>query len=262
MKNILGKKFGRLLAIDTAGKDKHGKNLILCKCDCGKEVVMVKTLINTGKRLSCGCLFRENAATHCRKSFTSHGESNTRFFSIWHGMKRRCETTYKPKNILVCKEWQDYINFRNDMFESYHKHVDKHGEKDTTLDRIDNSGNYCKDNCRWATVYEQNHNKSNLIITEYRGEYHSVREWSQILGVRYTMLLGRIKKGWDMEKALKIPAWQREDNKSGKLNKEKVLNIRELYDTGEHTYKSLAVEFKVSIHTIKSVLTKHSWKWV
>lgn len=44
------------------------------------------------------------------------------------------------------------------MEESYLKHVEKFGQKDTQIDRTDNEGNYCKENCRWVTRSENNYN--------------------------------------------------------------------------------------------------------
>jgi len=209
VKDIVGKKFGKLLATEILGKDKHGKYLIHCNCDCGKDIILAKTLLLTGKRTSCGCIFRENSSAHCKKAFTSHGESKTRFFGIWHGMKRRCKTSYFKKGTVVCKRWNDYMNFREDMYDNYLKHVASYGAKNTTIDRIDNNGNYELGNCRWSTMEEQNNNKSNLILIEYKGKTNSAKKWSRIFGVRYSLFLSRIKRGWSIEEAYKIPSRQK-----------------------------------------------------
>lgn len=84
----------------------------------------------------------------------------TRFCS----MKTRCNNsnTAYYKNYggrgIIC-EWKKYDDFKNDMLKSFICHINKYTKKDTTLDRIDVNGNYCKKNCRWATWKEQQNNK-------------------------------------------------------------------------------------------------------
>jgi hypothetical protein len=83
-------------------------------------------------------------------------------------MKTRCQNTthsrykyYGGKGIVV--EWKSYQEFKDDMYKSYNRHLKKYGHKQTTLDRVNVNGNYCKQNCRWATWKEQNNNRTNNI---------------------------------------------------------------------------------------------------
>lgn len=91
---------------------------------------------------------------------------NTRFYAIWCGIKTRCLNStnkdyknYGGRGITVCKEWLDFQNFYDDMFPDYCEHAYWFGEKQTTIDRIDNDGNYEFENCRWNTLGKQQSNK-------------------------------------------------------------------------------------------------------
>jgi len=98
-----------------------------------------------------------------------HGLSGTAFYSTWAGMKDRCLNKnsqsfqyYGQVGVVVCDEWLDFINFKNDMYNSYLKHKETH--QTTTIDRIDSCGNYCPENCRWITKNEQPLNKRKPLL--------------------------------------------------------------------------------------------------
>jgi len=89
-----------------------------------------------------------------------------RFYGIWYNMLERCTNPtnkqykyYGGKGITVCERWLKYEYFEEDMYKAYLWHVNKYGEKDTTLDRIKGNRNYMPNNCRWATWEEQHKNK-------------------------------------------------------------------------------------------------------
>lgn len=145
MKHI-GRVKGDLMVVSyeyTKNEMKHYK----VKClKCGREKVMSIGNFNRAK----------NSHERCSHLIPT----NNRLLNIYIDMKQRT-TNPKQKSFanygdrgIKC-EWEFYIDFYDDMHESYELHVAEFGESATTLDRIDNDGNYCKANCKWSTKYEQ-----------------------------------------------------------------------------------------------------------
>ena len=164
----------------------------LCRCRCGNKKTVQLWHLRSGHTTSCGC-------EKTRKSIT-HGKSNTPEIRTWQGMKQRClninNNRYKDyggRGIKVCKRWLKFENFYKDMGER---------PKGTTLDRIDNNGNYEPSNCRWATPEQQYSNmRSNHYIT-YNGETLTISQWARKLNVPASRITTRLRRGWDIKRAL------------------------------------------------------------
>ena len=140
-----------------AGTDRGHNRKWLCRCDCGKEKIVLGTHLKSGSTKSCTCL-----RTELKSNWNiTHGQSRTTTYRIWDGMRRRRQTPQNPgykhyggKGIAVCEKWQKFAGFFEDMG------VRLHG---LTIERIDSTGNYEKDNCKWATRTENLRNRPGYV---------------------------------------------------------------------------------------------------
>ncbi len=137
----------------------------------------------------------------------SHGLTKTQIYRIFNGLKDRCNNVKNHKypnygGRGIKNLWIDFESFYADMGKSYEAHIEKHGSKDTSIDRIDNNGNYCKENCRWATWKTQQRNRGNNRLVTFNGVTKTVAEWGDITGIAAPLIGDRIRTGWSIEKAL------------------------------------------------------------
>jgi len=207
--DLTGKKFGRLLVIKHSHANKNNSHFWECKCDCGNIVKVCISNLNSGTK-SCGCLKEEYRKFGFHSYGIKHGMHNTHFYRRWSRMKERCSSKkkiyYYGRGIKVCKRWLEFENFKEDMHESYLEHVDRHGEKDTSIDRIDNDGNYEPGNCKWATFNEQNSNKRTNKFLTYKGIRKTYAQWSKTIGGTRGIIKQRIDRGWTIEEVLFTPS--------------------------------------------------------
>lgn len=194
--DLTGKRFSYLVVVEYAGTDKRGQATWLCRCDCGNTKAVRASKLKEGDVTSCGCMH------HAGK----HGLTYTRLYNIWQTMKARCMVkssqkyyAYGGRGIKVCEEWQH-------DFKAFYDWAMANGYSDSlSIDRIDNNGDYCPENCRWATAKEQAYNRRNTIWIEFNGEKHTISEWCEIAGITKSALTHRIYRGWSIERALSTP---------------------------------------------------------
>lgn len=177
---LIGHRVGRLTIISPADGGRY-----LCRCDCGNETLVLKSNLTREHTRSCGCLKREivEAGAH-----TIHGGKCSRLYGIWKHIRQRCNNPrasnyhrYGGRGIRVCDKWNTFAMFRDWALSNGY-------DDSLSLDRIDNSGDYTPDNCRWATPTTQaNNRRSNRLFT-YNGKTHTIAEWSRMLGMNQVRL--------------------------------------------------------------------------
>jgi hypothetical protein len=206
--DLTGQKFGRLTVISlecSANK----QSMWHCKCDCGNETVVRRNGLISGRIKSCGCYSKD----YQRQRFLTHGMTDTRIYNIYKGAKLRC-TVAKPKNrkyigrgITMCDRWlESFENFYEDMSEEYYRLANAIGEDNVQLDRIDNDGNYCPENCRWTNRRVQMNNKTDTHYLLINGEKISVTEAYRkyaYYDITRPLFNNRFYiHGWDFEKSI------------------------------------------------------------
>lgn len=171
----------------------EGKKLII-ECNICKNTKIITT---SG--------FKNNVSHKmCGKDLDMYG---TRFYRIWANMRTRTNNSnyekwkhYGGKGISS-ESWKYFADFYRDMYASYLTHVNIFGEKDTTLDRLDNSKNYNKNNCKWSTLSEQASNKTNAniceVINNNTGDkiiVNNLKEYCREQEIEYTTIIVGLKK--------------------------------------------------------------------
>lgn len=197
LKDLVGQKFGKLTALQQAGRDKRGETLWMCKCECGNVVNVLSSNLRTGHTKSCGCL--KNVASNYK-----HGKAGTPLYKIWANMIQRCNNPdstyyhrYGARGISVCDRWLKFENFYADMGEN---------PKGFCLERIDNDGDYCPGNCKWVSPKEQARNRETSVDITYQGRTQCVSAWEEELGFKHGTLWMRLYTyNWPIEKAMTEP---------------------------------------------------------
>lgn len=153
------------------------------------------------KRIAESVAHAKELSIYCHLGYTHP------IYNSWKDMRRRCGSPYAKgyenyggRGIKVCEEWD------KDPLVFIHWALANGWKEGLTLDRIDNNGDYCPDNCRWISRAEQLLNRRNNRILTLNGKSQTMKEWADELGIRPGTICSRIhRSGWDDEKALTTP---------------------------------------------------------
>lgn len=199
VKDITGMRFNMWTVLEFSHMNKSGAAMFKCRCDCGTEKIVNGYTLRRGASKSCGCY---------RPPVSGHTRHDERLYGVWCGIRDRCNnpkskyySRYGGRGIKLCKEWNDYEEFKKWAYENGYD--DQAKKYECTIDRINNDGDYEPDNCEWHNQKQQCNNKSDNHIIEYNGESHTLKEWSEITGINKSTIWRRITKyGWSVDRAL------------------------------------------------------------
>ena len=199
--SVIHQRFGLLYVVAVA-ETPQGKSGVYwhCHCDCGRPAIVYGSYLVRCISRSCGCLVRQAVTDRSR----THGLSDLPEYKTWVRMRGRCSNPRSPdyslyggRGVTVCAQWNDFAAFYADM-----------GPRPSlghSIDRIDPDGNYCPENCRWATATEQRRNQRfRLHPLTIHGETHLLADWAMKTGIPRNTISRRIKRGWTPEEAITV----------------------------------------------------------
>lgn len=186
-------RFEKLTVVREAG-NKNEEILWECICDCGNIKIISGHSLKRGHTKSCGC-------SHIGLG-TTHGLTATPIYNVWVNMRKRCCSDYSTeyeiyggRGITVCDRWKtSFENFYDDMKDGYCEGL--------SIDRIDVNGNYCKENCRWASRRTQQNNMRRNRRFVVNGKDETLANLCRDYAKNYSTVRKRLDIGWSIERAL------------------------------------------------------------
>jgi hypothetical protein len=202
VKDITGHVSG-YLTVEKLDRVENGGSNWWCRCKCAALISIRGDCLKDGNTRSCGCLKKELII----QRLTTHGLTGHPLHDVWTAMKLRCNLesneffhNYGGRGVTVCKEWMD-------SFQVFYDWALNSGyKKGLSIDRIDNNGNYCPENCRWVSHKINNRNKRTNRLITYKGETKIVTVWAEFLNMPPSVLMHRLNQyKWSVEKAIETP---------------------------------------------------------
>lgn len=202
LKNIAGKRFGRLSVIRQAGVNKHSSAMWDCICDCGKKGRFKGINLISGHTKSCGCWRKDHSPG--RKHGHASREGASPEYTAWKNMINRCvkpcHTSYKfygKRGIKVCNKWEHFQDFLAD--------VGLRPSNQHSLHRLDNKLGYFPANVIWATREVQDNHRTNNVNLKFDGRTQTLMQWSREVGIKFSTLYFRLSNGWSVRDLLTTP---------------------------------------------------------
>lgn len=173
------------------------------ECPLCKKHYQVRTkCVNSGNTTMC-----KSCATTKHK--TKHGLYYHPLYRVWQGIKRRC---YNPNDsayeryggigIVICAEWKNNPKAFYDwaLSNGYEKGLQI--DKDRLSKELNvNPPMYSPETCEFVTPSQNSRSRKSNVVIKYRGEEKILKDWCIHLGLSYTKVHQRIKRGWSIEKS-------------------------------------------------------------
>lgn len=198
----------RLKVIEEMARVKSGRKwrrVFRCVCDCGVERVVRRDHLLSGQTISCGCYVNQDSY---KSRADYHGLQGSPEYKIWKGIRKRCygknQTGYENyggRGITMCDRWKS-------SFKAFFEDMGPRPSANHSIERTNNDGNYEPGNCVWATDFEQNRNRRDNVMLEFRGERLCLTDWARRFGMKKGTLRSRLESGLSVEEALTIPVRQ------------------------------------------------------
>jgi len=243
--DIINKRFGRLTAIKYIGR-----NVWECKCDCGE--ITMRRLFDLRKAdvPSCGCYRHDRVPVN-----KTHGHWNAPIYRVWNTMCQRCTnpknagySNYGGRGIKVCDRWLGEHGFENFLAD-----MGERPSAEYSIDRIDNNGDYCPENCRWVIWKEQCNNQRRTIHLSHNGVSHSLAEWCEMTGVNYSTAKNRYNRGCNFEEIFANDSIQKK-----RFTDDEIRFIREHPSQYDYCKTKIGKEFSESMY--RQIIRRETYK--
>jgi len=211
--DLRGRVFGRLTVWVENGRDKGGRVLWLCICECGNLKTVLGNSLIRGITRSCGCLSKEMASNRLRERNFKHGLSRHPIYDVWRGIMRRCYDpldqaycNYGGRGISVYEPWHDLVKFYEDVMKLGWQHG-------LEIDRYpNNDGNYEPSNVRFVSCEDNNNNRRTSHFVEYENKILTLSQWGREKGIPGWLISQRLRRGFSIEDAFYVGNLQVRNN--------------------------------------------------